>query len=199
MIPLARTAGLCRRLAICGLLCVSLLGISADSSLLASSGTSESTGAAASRADLIKTAIVFNIAKFARWPESAFLSGDAPFRFCVLGDGSLGEALATIEGKRVHNHPLRTVLVSEGESASACHLLFVGGARAESRELLRELADLPILTVGEAPGFARDGGVINLLVVDKRNQFDVNVAAARRAGIELSAKLLRLARNLVGH
>ena len=49
------------------------------------------------------------------------------------------------------------------------------------------------MTVADMPEFAHQGGVINLRVVDDRNQFDVNMEAANRAGLILSSKMLRLA------
>ena len=181
-----------------GLLALSILSISASSTAWAGAQPSDSPPRQGSRDYLIKAAILYNFAKFVRWPDAAFQSADAPLRLCVLGGDPFGEALATIEGKRVDTHPLQIVPISEAKSASNCHLLFVGTSRHDYVEVLRSVADRPILTVGEAPGFARAGGVINLEVVDKRNQFDVNVGASRRAGLKLSAKLLRLARAVIG-
>jgi hypothetical protein len=53
---------------------------------------------------------------------------------------------------------------------------------------------LPILTVGEAPGFAEHGGVIRFVLEDNRVRFEVNVAAAHQADLTISSRLLTLAR-----
>lgn len=49
-----------------------------------------------------------------------------------------------------------------------------------------------MLTVGDSGGFARSGGVINFLLQDSRVHFEINVDAASRSGVKLSAKLLSL-------
>jgi len=53
---------------------------------------------------------------------------------------------------------------------------------------------LPILTVGETPGFAERGGVIRLVLEDNKVRFEVNVDAAHQAGLTISSRLLTLAR-----
>jgi hypothetical protein len=54
------------------------------------------------------------------------------------------------------------------------------------------------LTVGDERGFVDEGGMIALRVVDGRVRFDVNVTAARRAGLRLSSQLLQLAMSVRG-
>ena len=54
-----------------------------------------------------------------------------------------------------------------------------------------------ILTVADIPEFSRAGGIITLNIVEDRTHFDVNRVAAARAGLELSAKLLRLADSVI--
>ncbi len=150
--------------------------------------------AALSREYLIKTAILYNFAKFARWPDTAFEGPRAPFKLCVLGANPFGEALATIEGKRVGEHPLKIALILEPLAVAGCHMLFVS-ASEEPRlaQILGAVDGQPMLTVADWPGFAGAGGVINLETVEDRSRFEINVAAAERAGLKLSAKLLRLA------
>ena len=49
------------------------------------------------------------------------------------------------------------------------------------------------MTVGETPGFAADGGAINLKLEDGRVRFEINVAEAERQQLHISSKLLSLA------
>ncbi len=147
-----------------------------------------------SREHLIKSAILYNFAKFARWPDTAFESPSAPLKLCVLGANPFGEALATIEGKRVGEHPLKIVLITEPLAIAGCHMLFVSASeKPRLQQILGAIDGQPMLTVADWPGFAGAGGVINLETVEDRSRFEVNVAAAERAGLKLSAKLLRLA------
>jgi len=50
------------------------------------------------------------------------------------------------------------------------------------------------LTVGESEGFAVRGGIINLMAEGNKLHFEVNLLAADRAGLKISAKMLALAR-----
>ena len=52
----------------------------------------------------------------------------------------------------------------------------------------------PVLTVGEADRFARRGGMIGFFFEDNRVRLEVNRAAAERAGLRVSSKLLAVAR-----
>jgi hypothetical protein len=147
---------------------------------------------------LIKAAILYNFAKFTRWPAAAFASADAPLELCVIGVDPFGEALATIDGKHVGQHTLRTRLIADTAKVASCHLLFVSASETERLSDVLAAADgAAVLTVADLPEFARAGGMISLKVVEDRTRFDVNRAAADRAGLTLSAKLLRLAETVI--
>ncbi len=147
-----------------------------------------------SREYLIKAAILFNFAKFAAWPETAFSHPGAPLRICVLGDDPFGEALDSLNGKLVRHRPLATKRIASVEGAPQCHILFVS-ASEESRipAILDYVGKLPILTVADMSRFANSGGIIALKEVENRSRIEINLGAAEQAGLKLSSKLLRLA------
>ena len=82
----------------------------AQSAELAVASTSQP--AEISREYLIKAAILYNFAKFASWPETAFNNAGAPLRVCVLGDDPFGAALDTLHGKQVRGRPLATARIA---------------------------------------------------------------------------------------
>ena len=57
---------------------------------------------------------------------------------------------------------------------------------------------MPILTVSDLPGFDRAGGMIELVVRERRLRFEINLDAVRGARLRLDPKLLRLALELHG-
>ena len=74
-------------------------------------------------------------------------------------------------------------------------LLFIGSSdRQRVNRLLAGVRDRPVLTIAELPGFTDFGGIINLYRADDRLRFEVNLGAAKRAGLAISSRLLRLAR-----
>ena len=151
-----------------------------------------------SREYLIKAAILYNFAKFTRWPAESFDGADAPLRLCVFGADPFGAALATIDGKRVGTRNLHTRLIAETTDVDSCHLLFVSASERDSfAEILAATNRAAVLTVADSPGFSRAGGIITLSVIEDRARFEVNRAAAEHAGLQLSAKLLRLADSVI--
>jgi hypothetical protein len=64
--------------------------------------------------------------------------------------------------------------------------------------MLAAIRDLPVLTVGEAEGFLSGGGAIEFVREGNRVRFDINVETARRAGLNISARLLQVARHVEG-
>jgi hypothetical protein len=61
-------------------------------------------------------------------------------------------------------------------------------------EILQRLQGASVLTVGEADRFARRGGMIGFVLEDNRVRLEVNRAAAEKAGLQLSSKLLAVSR-----
>ena len=55
-------------------------------------------------------------------------------------------------------------------------------------------AGLPVLTVGEADNFTRDGGIISFYAQGTKIRFEINKQVAENAGLRISSRLLRLAR-----
>jgi hypothetical protein len=52
----------------------------------------------------------------------------------------------------------------------------------------------PILIIGEWPGFARNGGMINFYLEKEKVRFEVNRQAITTAGLSISSDLLNLSR-----
>jgi hypothetical protein len=61
-------------------------------------------------------------------------------------------------------------------------------------EIIQALKNAPALTVAETAGFAKRGGIINFILQDSKVGFEANVDAARQAGLNISSRLLSLAR-----
>jgi hypothetical protein len=150
--------------------------------------------AAISREYLIKAALLYNFAKFAEWPEAAFTNNAAAVRICVIGDDPFGPALDSINGKTVKDRNLIAVHIARVEDAAACHILFVSASEGHRLEaILDAVSGLPILTVADIGQFASSGGIVALKTAEDRSRLEINVGAAKKAGVRLSSKLLRLA------
>jgi len=65
--------------------------------------------------------------------------------------------------------------------------------RGRIAALLKSTARSPVLTVSDIEGFASAGGMVGFKSVDGRTQFEINIAATKRAGLTIGAQLLQIA------
>lgn len=149
--------------------------------------------AAASEYD-VKAAFLYNFTKFVEWPASAFPDDRSNFQFCVLGEDPFGKSLQPVADEQVAGRRitlLRTARMSEPEG---CQILFISQSEKERlTQILAELRDVPVLTVSDTSGFTDRGGIINFILEGTKVRFEINQESAERAGLKISAKLLRLA------
>ena len=145
----------------------------------------------------VKGAFLLNFTKFVDWPPQVFQGPGDPIAICILGQNPFGPLLdraarETVVAKR----SVSVRQVSDGQQASQCQIVFVGASeRKRSRAWLDALRGKSVLTVGESEGFLANGGVINFKLEGERVRIEISTAAADRAGLHISAKLLSLAQS----
>jgi uncharacterized protein DUF4154 len=141
----------------------------------------------------LKAAFLYNFAKFADWPADILAPGQK-LSLCVLGDNAVADALEhTIKGHTVGNHELAVQVIDARGPIRSCHLLFVGGLDANI-QLIEALKGASVFTVSDRNKFAESGGVAQLILEQDRMTFAINISAAQRARLQLSSKLLSLAK-----
>jgi uncharacterized protein DUF4154 len=143
----------------------------------------------------LKAAFLGKFVKYVTWPVERAPRG-APLRVGVLGSDPFGASLDEIfRGRKVDDRPVEVHRCRTLESTQGLHLLFV--PRSESERLGRIVETTRgtgMLLVGESPEFAPGGGVIGFYLEGEKLRFEINLGAARRENLRLSADLLKLAR-----
>lgn len=146
----------------------------------------------------VKSAYLYNFAKFVEWPLQSFDRADAPLVICIAGANPFGEALASLADKTVEHHPVEVRHQPEAVNLGRCHIVFVSRAEPRRWTAVRDqCGGLPVLTVSDIGDFVRQGGMIGLVESDQRIRFDINLAAARQVGLRLSSQLLKLATTVI--
>jgi hypothetical protein len=143
----------------------------------------------------LTSAFLFNFAKFTEWPSDALAPGQR-IALCVVGDNAVADALElTIKGHAIENHELTVQLLqADASDLRSCHLLYMSGFDGKrTRQLLESVKAAPVFTASDADQFAELGGVAQLILENGRMRFAINVAAAQRARLQLSSKLLSIA------
>jgi YfiR/HmsC-like len=161
--------------------------------LMASSAIPAVRAADATLDVAVKAAFLYNFAKFTEWPT---LRLGAPLIVCVAGDDEIAAALVeTVRGQTISGHALEVRRSQDDTAWRACHVLFIADAAfSGSAWRLYDITMLPVLTVSDAKGSARAGGMIELYVESGRMRFAINTDATDRSGLRLSSRLLGLAR-----
>jgi len=122
-------------------------------------------------------------------------AADAPLQLCVLGGNPFGAALNTISGKSVGGRKLEVSLLDMDADTRKCAMLFIATPAEKHLERIAALArGRGMLTLGDTPGFAQRGAMVNFFPEDGKIRFEINVGASRRAGLKISSQLLKLAR-----
>lgn len=165
---------------------------------LAASGALRAEQRTTTAEDDIKAAFLFNFTKFVDWPSSQGEGARDPFHLCVVAEPAFATIVdRTIEGESVGGRPLQRVAPPTPDAARSCEILFLGRFEADHAERwIAAVRDAPVLVVTESPAGLERGAHINFVVEDNRVKFDVNAAAATRAGVIISSKLLRVARHV---
>jgi hypothetical protein len=141
----------------------------------------------------LKAAFLANFAKFTDFPHDALPAGRV-FTFCVSGDKAVADALEQSLKARLGQDPASVTFVASDRPTGACHILYLSGLNLrDARRTIEGIRDAPVFTVSDLEGFAEAGGVAELRLEKGRMRFAINPAAAQRAHLALSAKLLSLA------
>lgn len=142
----------------------------------------------------LKAAFLYNFVTFVEWPKDALPEGK-PLVIGILGQDPFGATLDEIvAGEKVRQSPLEVRRCRSVEEARQCHIVFISASEAARLPaIMQELRTRPVLTVADMAHFLDAGGII-AFTTDGRVQLHISPAAARRAGLSISSKLLRVAK-----
>lgn len=144
---------------------------------------------------VLKAAFIYNFAMFTTWAERL----DRSITLCVLGRDPFGAALDPLAGKQIGSAKLAIKrMKTRAETQGACQIVFVTASEVDNYLSLMARAQDggAVLTIADKEGAAQRGMMIELTVEDKKIGFEFNRQAARLGNVEVSSKLLRMARKV---
>ena len=146
-------------------------------------------------APALKASYIYNFAKFTEWPTGLVPAAE-PFVLCVLGDAAVGDALEdAVRGRTLAGHGLTVSRVTRADPQRGCHVLYVSGLTAlEASQLVAGLRDMPVLTISDLERFTELGGIAQLFFEYGRLRFTIRHEAALSAHLQISSRLLALAK-----
>jgi hypothetical protein len=144
----------------------------------------------------IKAAFVYNFLKFVDWPAESFHGPQDAFVVGIVGDDDTAEATERfLAAKQLGVRPIVVRHIKWDQPMTGVHAVFIAEQDTKKvRHVLESATAASALSIGEGEDFAAHGGVIGLLVDDRRVRFDIDNDAAQAAGLRVSSKLLALTR-----
>ncbi len=147
----------------------------------------------------IKAALVFKMLKYVHWPELTLDKPGERLDICVLGNTPVASLLAAVEGRRVHNLRLAVREIRQTQlPASGCEVVFIGASEVLHRDaVLNTLGRRPVLTISDMDAFARNGGMIQLSIINQSIAFVVNLKSVQNSGLRIDTSLLQVAADVL--
>ncbi len=146
----------------------------------------------------LESAFLRNFARYVTWPRTAFADDRAPWRVCVMGTDHLDDALErTLQSRVEQGRPFAVIRGPTPDQLPSCQIVYIGSRNPATRHAaLAELKRHPVLTVGDAPEFLDEGGIIRLRP-GERLEMSINLDQARAASLTIPSKMLEVSRDVV--
>ena len=111
-------------------------------------------------------------------------------------EGALDNAL---RGKSANGHPILLRHQRWDDTLTPYQIVFISASEEPHLpQILRNLGNHSVLTVSDIERFSLRGGIIELRMVGNRMRFDINRTSAVAAQLNISSKLLSVARAVQG-
>lgn len=143
----------------------------------------------------VKTAFLFNFAKFVDWPDSTFANSSAPLKVCILGNDPFGSSLDAIAAKTIKGRSLVIKRLRSVDGIKDCQMLYVSPNQlTQTAEIVHTLQKAPILTICDVEDCAEAGIMLNMLMVENRVHLEMNLDAVEHTPLKVSSQLIKLTR-----
>ena len=154
----------------------------------------------------VKAAYIAGFTKFVVWPDTKSSTapqedGEDPFVIGVVGEDPFGPALGeAFAGAKVNGAKVVIEHFRWDQDMRKCQAIFIPPPEHKHlHAILVKLKDSSVLTISDIPSFSSEGGMIGLVFDVDRIRFEINLDAATHSHLQISSKLLVLARTVKGH
>ncbi|MGH1460778.1 MAG: YfiR family protein [Neptuniibacter sp.] len=150
----------------------------------------------------IKSAFIYNIAKFVTWPDNPERNQNV-LQVCFYKQDFIGKAFATVKGRSIHGRVVKQKVITELPQSLECDILLLNQSDMQTyqQEYQAESAASGLLTIADLTTSRESGriypGVLITLVRHKASMgFEVSLHQVKQRRLELSSQLLKLAKIL---
>ncbi len=142
----------------------------------------------------VKAAFLYNFLKFVEWPVEKSTASPSAINLCILGHDPFGNSIDDFIAQKIAGKKISLQHMSSISRIGDCHAVFISGSEKGSVKSIADLAmKRHILTIGDTEEFSQQGVIINMFLENNKVRFEINPDAAKRAGLRIDARLLKLA------
>ena len=141
----------------------------------------------------LKAALLYKLSRFVVWPADGKHASNVEL-FCVQENDPFGKHLEALQEIMPNKRVIKvSYLPNDGAGSKACQLAFTGkSADTSFQHSLEVLVGYSTLTVSDVRGFAKAGGMIEIVRRNKRLGFIINMQAVNQSGLRIAAPLLQM-------
>ncbi|WP_293005443.1 YfiR family protein [Nitrosomonas sp.] len=138
----------------------------------------------------VKAAFIYNFIAFTDWPKST----NNIIHLCIYGEDYFGNEIDKLQNRSVDKRTIKVLRISNPERLEDCQAIFFSNSGSYNlSSILSTLQNNPILTLADSSNAISHGVIINMNLVNEKIVFEINLAIARKSGLDFSSKLLQLA------
>jgi len=140
----------------------------------------------------LKAAIVFNVLVFVEWPDEL-----KTIELCASADNPLLPALRRLDGRDIRNRIFKLQVLASDVAPASCRAAFVDASdRTKHAPMVKNLSDAGVFVISDDAEAPPRSTAVIMQRAGTRIALDVNLPAVRDARVQVSSKLLRLARTV---
>ncbi|MGR9014673.1 MAG: YfiR family protein, partial [Gammaproteobacteria bacterium] len=106
-------------------------------------------------------------------------------------------AFEPFKKRRIQGKAITVQVLDTGNTGENCDVLYLNAAPNNHGDMVKHVKHKPVLTISEQPGFADQGGMIELGNHNNRLTFSINLLAAKASRLNVGFQLLSLARKVI--
>lgn len=148
---------------------------------------------------LFKVVFFESVADYIEWPKEVNMS-DQVTTFVIKTydkDSFNGMLDKSYSNQQIKSLPVAVDHINKFDQIETCHILFISRiSGSKLSELLKELEGKPILTISDTPGYAKKGVMINMIVQQNNNYYEINEKSANLAGFKFDPYFKNFAKSI---
>lgn len=141
----------------------------------------------------IKSVFIYNFTKYIEWPETY---SNGTFIITLFGENKYlyAELQKMAATKSVGEQNIEIRRISHLDAMEKSNILFVLPENSHHMtEIVSRLKGQSTLLITEKPGMIKQGAVINFIVQDNKQKFELSKANAEKFNLKISSNLISLA------